>query len=439
MSVAQIFRLVLVNIAVFCVLAEGLGLFLYYNDTGRLFYTYRKPYEPIAARSEGRLTGEGLHPYFGPTHRAGSRFDIPESMLESPPPARLTTNNFGFVALQDYPVAKTSSRQYVIGIFGGSVGVWFCQIGVSHLLEGLRQHAYFRARELVPLCFSHEGYKQPQQLLVLAYFLSIGQPLDLVVNIDGFNEVALSSLNDQQGLDISMPSVMHLDPLMNLINQATLTPEKLQSLAAISQYQERVNYLIARMQQTHLAAINVMLERLYQSALNGYRLETSRFASLPSNASADSVIMPTPKVKTREAPVLFADIARNWAEASVMMQALLSARGSAYVHVLQPNQYFTTRPFPPDEAKIARSDASPFKRGAETGYPVLIRAVESGALKAVNFASGVELFDGERSPVYIDDCCHYTLRGNQLLAAFIARQILGSKGPWNEAPPVTVR
>ena len=32
-----------------------------------------------------------------------------------------------------------------------------------------------------------------------------------------------------------MPSVMHLDPLVNLVNQATLTPEKLQSLAAISQ------------------------------------------------------------------------------------------------------------------------------------------------------------------------------------------------------------
>src|SRR6185503_6385584 len=220
MSVVRILRVVAVNVTVFCVLAEGLGLLLYYNETGRLFYTYGKPYEPIEARREGRLTGEGLHPYFGPTHRAGARFDIPDSMLESPPPARLTTNNFGFVALQDYPVVKTSPRQYVIGIFGGSVGVWFCQIGVSHLLDGLRRNTYFRERELVPLCFSHEGYKQPQQLLVLAYFLSIGQPLDLVVNIDGFNEVALSSLNDQHGLDISMPSVMHLDPLINLINQS---------------------------------------------------------------------------------------------------------------------------------------------------------------------------------------------------------------------------
>ena len=62
----------------------------------------------------------------------------------------------------------------------------------------------------MPLCLSHEGYKQPQQLLVPTYFLSIGQVFDLVVNIDGFNEVALSSVNHQRGLDISMPSAMHL-------------------------------------------------------------------------------------------------------------------------------------------------------------------------------------------------------------------------------------
>ena len=64
-------RIVLVNVLVFCVLAELLALFLFYNETGRLFYTYRKPYEPIG-NTAGRLTGDGLHPYFGPTHRHGA-------------------------------------------------------------------------------------------------------------------------------------------------------------------------------------------------------------------------------------------------------------------------------------------------------------------------------------------------------------------------------
>jgi hypothetical protein len=422
---------IVINAIVFVVLAEALALFLYYNDTGRLFYSYRKTYEPIAETREGRLSGDGLHPYFGPTHREGYPFDIPENLRDgASAPARLATNNFGFVSPLNYPFTKTSERQYVIGIFGGSVGAWFCQVGVHRLLEDLARNAFFMGRELVPLCLSHEGYKQPQQLLVLSYFLSIGQQFDLVVNIDGFNEVALASLNNQRGLDISMPSVMHLDPLVNLVNQSTLTPEKLQSLAAISEYKTRINHLIDRMQRTRIAAVDFVLARLYRSALNSYQVELGRFSNLPSNPSASSLILATPSVKVRDEKQLYDEVAHSWSESSVLMNGLLAARGVPYFHVLQPNQYFTTRTFSDGEAKVARSDASPFKGSIENGYPVLVAESEAGALKAVNFFSALSIFDREPSAVYMDDCCHYTLKGNQLLADFIAGRILASKGPW---------
>jgi hypothetical protein len=112
----------------------------------------------------------------------------------------------------------------------------------------------------------------------------------------------------------------------------------------------------------------------------------------------------------------------------MLMQTMLAARGVPYFHILQPNQYFTNRSFSAEEAKLARSDASPFKRGAEKGYPLLVK--ESESLKSrVNFLNATGIFDRESSAVYIDDCCHYTLRGNQLLADAIARQILSSKIP----------
>ena len=159
-----------------------------------------------------------------------SEDELREEGREAP---RLATNNFGFVSPYNFPIVR-SGNEFIIGIFGGSVGVWFCQVGVERLLADLQQHEFFKARTLVPLCMAHEGYKQPQQLLVLAYFLSIGQPFDLVINIDGFNEVAISPLNNQQNLDISMPSASHLIPLINLIDKGTLTPRKLQSLSAIA-------------------------------------------------------------------------------------------------------------------------------------------------------------------------------------------------------------
>jgi hypothetical protein len=427
--------LVLVNAIVFVVFAELAGLFLYYDDTGHLFYLHRKTYDPISVASEKRLTTDGLHPYFGPTHAPGSPFDIPESLRDSAStPRRLATNNFGFVAPFDYPFVKTGDRQFVIGIFGGSVGGWFCQVGAHRLVDDLKHHPYFGGRDIVPLCLSHEGYKQPQQLLVLAYFVSIGQSFDLVVNIDGFNEVTLGSLNDQRGLDVSMPSAMHLEPLIDLIDRVSLTPDKLRSLNAIEEYKARANRLVSRLATTRSAALHFVLDRLYRSARRSYQEELGRFSNLPSNPSATSLILATRPVKTRTEATLFEDIAGGWIRSSMSMKALLDARAIPYVQVLQPNQYHTTRRFSADEAKIALNAASPFKPGVERGYPALLGAAQTAQLsKAMTFLDATHIFDTEPSPVYIDDCCHYTLRGNQLLADFIAKGVLASSGPWSAA------
>jgi hypothetical protein len=427
--------LVFVNAVVFVAFAELAGLFFYYDDTGHLFYLHRKAYEPISDTNEKRLTADGLHPYFGPTHAPGSPFDIPESLRDSASaPPRLATNNFGFVAPFDYPFVKTGDRQFVIAIFGGSVAGWFCQVGVHRLVDDLTRHSYFADRDIVPLCLSHEGYKQPQQLLVLAYFLSIGQSLDLVVNIDGFNEVTLGSLNEQRGLDVSMPSAMHLDPLIDLVDRASLTPEKLRTLNAIEDDKARANRLVERLRNTRSAAVHFVLDRLYRRARRSYPEELRRFSHLPSNPSATSLILPTRPVKTRTEATLFDDIASAWIRSSMSMKALLDARGVPYVQVLQPNQYHSTRRFSADEAKIALNAASPFKPGVERGYPALLEAAKTAQLSnAMTFLDATHIFDTEPSAVYMDDCCHYTLRGNQLLADFIAKGVLASRGPWSVA------
>jgi hypothetical protein len=142
-----------------------------------------------------------------------------------------------------------------------------------------------------------------------------------------------------------------------------------------------------------------------------------RFDALPASA-ATSMIRVTPRVHARDGQALWDDVAAAWMRSSLLMQEMLAGRGARYVHVLQPNQYFTTRPFAPGEAAVALAADSPFKPGAEQGYPALERVAASGALTTagVTFVDGVRLFDAERMPVYIDNCCHYTRRGYEILA-----------------------
>jgi len=421
----QRMKTIAINAAVFVVLAEVVSLAIYYVQNGGFFYLHRKTYKPILETQNRTLSPDALHPYFGPTHRPGHPFSLPAA-LENQSPAPAVTNNFGFVSRHPYPYQKKSGHEFVIGVFGGSVGVWFCQLGTDRLAAQLKQHDAFKARDVTPLCFSHEGYKQPQQALVLAYFLSIGQQFDLVLNIDGFNEVALGRLNDRHGLDASMPSVMHIDPLINLVNQSTLTPDKLESLARISRYKRQLNALGDRINRNRIASVNLVLEQYFRIVSNRRVAELYAFARLPSNPSDSSVVYVTPKVKERSEGELFDDIARTWVTASTLMNDLLSARSVPYVHVLQPNQYYTQRRFGADEARVALNDQSPFKDGVEKGYPVLLQRAASGvwAKHHVQFIDATGIFDREPSPVYMDDCCHYTPTGNRILADHIAAGIL---------------
>ena len=419
------------SLVVVCVAAELLGVAAYYVDTGALFYTHRKSYPELLATPQDRLVvGEALHPYFGPTHRPGTPFDIPASLSEDAAPVRLATNNFGFVSAHDYPVAKAGDDQVILGIFGGSVGVWFCQLGAPRLVERLRANPYFKEREIVPLCFAHEGYKQPQQALVLAYFLSIGQRFDLVVNIDGFNDVALSSLNNAAGMDISMPSVQHLDPLIGLVNRSALTPDKLESLASIFRDRKTLGDLTGRIADNRSAAVNLVLDRYYLYVNARYSRELGRFTNLPANPPENALIQSTAPTRPREGPAVFEDIAELWTGASLLMDDLVEARGGAYFHFLQPNQYFTTRRFGAEEARAAINTASPFKISTEHGYPALIAAAPRLRDAGVAFFDATGVFDRVDAPVYFDDCCHYTREGNRTLADFVAASILATAGPW---------
>jgi hypothetical protein len=420
------------SLVVFALFAELLGLMAYYADTGALFYIHRKTYQELLPTPADRLfLGEAVHPYFGFTHRPGVPFDVPEPLRQGTAiPARLVTNNFGFVSPHRYPFKKARDDQFIVGIFGGSVGLWFCQIGAPRLVERLKRHAFFSGKDIVPLCFSHEGYKQPQEAAVLAYFLSIGQAFDLVVNIDGFNDVALGSLNSERGLDYSMPSVQHLDPLINVVNQSALTPEKLETLAAIVRDRRLLLDLAERIRVNRFASINFVLDRYHQSVLNRYVRALGRFSNLPSNPTDNAFVQVAPSVDEREPAKLNADIAATWRDSSILMKDMLAARRAGYFHFLQPSQYYGPRKFTEAEAAIALNEASPYQKSVAGGYAALIAEGAVLSASSVRFFDATHVFDREPAHVYMDDCCHYTQAGNYLLADFIAASILGSPGPW---------
>jgi hypothetical protein len=158
------------------------------------------------------------------------------------------------------------------------------------------------------------------------------------------------------------------------------------------------------------------------------------FDSLPSTDRSTSLVSAIPPTQQRTGTMLFDEIARNWAKASQGMRTLLSAERVPYVHVLQPNQYYTSRKFTAAEATVALDPSSPFKAGVEKGYPALLEeAAKHDMRPATGFFDGTKMFDSEPAAVYTDNCCHYTRVGNLRLADFIARSVVVTPGPWRGA------
>jgi len=399
-------KIVLIGVSslIFFLFAEFIALIWYAYSEGGLFYT-QKSIRSITEPTRGRdIPRVKFQPFFGFVNNNDQ------------------CNNYGFRFPSDYPFHKNHQKQYFIGIFGGSVAEQFAIYGKDQLIADLKQYRYFRDKEIIILNFGSGGYKQPQQLLILNYFLMLGQELDLVINLDGFNEVALSSRNNANGLEIAMPSVDHIGPIINMIDQTTLTSEKINSLVAINRYKIWLNVLAQAMNKANFASEYFVLKQLYKITYNNYLNELLTFQLYPHNTNSSFIHVNT-VIHSLSDSALYEEIAQNWTTASIMMNQILASKHILYFHFLQPNQYYSQKVFGSAEAAIALSRNQPYRAAVEKGYPILINKAIILTQNKVNFYNAVDIFNDEPDIIYVDSCCHYNTFGNNLLADFIASSI----------------
>jgi hypothetical protein len=120
--------------------------------------------------------GEVIHPYVG--------------YVRNPEVAKGSVNVYGLMEHIN-PIQSRKSGQLIVAITGGSVARQFFGQGVPTLEQLLRTSPRLAAVRFVFIPLAIPGYKQPQQLMLVAYLLTLGAQFDWIINLDGFNEVAL--------------------------------------------------------------------------------------------------------------------------------------------------------------------------------------------------------------------------------------------------------
>lgn len=399
----------------------GAQAWVYYSNGKWIFE--QETQATVAAVSHNSATRQKLSPIFGYSMRPGWRSDsnitnvgaLLELIGESKLPDfwSIPANNYGFISKHDYPYHDADPETFYVAVTGGSVANGLALYGEEKILKAIKSVAKFSNRNVVLINLAAGGFKQPQQVQALGYFLSIGQQIDLIINMDGLNEAYIGWDNfNRVGVEYSLPTGVFLYGLLNnFVSRYQTKPQGTYSATAQSTRSALVWLGAIALQQEHESKMAEIESEAGQfSPDRDYPMTIQRAASMSTEELAERIVS-------------------TWVRGSIALQGLADRFGAKYIHTIQPNQYHTQKTFGAAEAKLAFEDNN--WDGAEIVrkiYPMFIEAGESLKNKGIRFVDLTPVFDKYEEHIYFDVCCHF--RGNgydiimdDVLAAEIATSL----------------
>lgn len=370
------------------------------------------------------------HPYVGYVGRPGSAVRYFTLGDGSP-----VYNEYGMLSARDraFP-SRTGPDRLVIGVLGGSVAELFANTQEAVLERYLRQFVPGFDREVVMISLGTGGWKQPQGLYELEYALLLGFQFDVVVAIDGFNDLVFATLNAKDGIQPVFPSGYHMGFLYQLETRGVLAPR---TVEALHEY-----YASQRSLARVLSWVDApLLRRSAFANLVGavwLRRGTRRAQELRFRATMDMPKEVDPELRGPRRPWPrnpYKMAARLWRDASLMTDSVCRARGIPYVHLLQPNQYVEgSKPLSDEERERAYRPDHPWGQQARRGWKFLAAAGAQLRKRGVAFYDLTMIFQKRHETLYLDDCCHFGRLGNEILAANLARILERELGASLAAP-----
>ena len=320
---------------------------------------------------------------------------------------------YGF-ATSVTPLIRREPGKLNVVILGGSVAQ-----SMGRPLEA----AFHRACRVPPnvVILALPGYKQPQQLLTLSYFLSLGAEYDLVINLDGYNDIVLP-FTDNYNVGVNpffprnwnlrinrQPSKKILAVIGKVRYLRDLKQENLEALPS-SLFRWSAVFGLVKMQQ--FKKLNREINRASFKLIDLQQEEGKKFEETG------------PFFEYKNVQQLYDDAAEMWVRASVLLDRLARVNGMEYYHFLQPNQYVKgSKVLTEEELRTAYSEKDQKSKSALSGYPILIKQGRRLLENNIKFFDATKVFAKEKKTVYIDNCCHFNQLGKDILAEYIMSKI----------------
>ena len=389
---------------------EFLGQIWIYKNNG--FFPFFKHSDTPENLINSEDTRQKLSPIFGYSYRPGWRpsdglDDFKKNEIykqlgvnQVPEYFYLPANNYGFISNFDYPHSnKDSINTFYIAITGGSVANGLALMVQEEFEKIVKKDLGFDNHDIVIINLSNGGYKQPIQAQILSYFISIGQKIDLIINLDGLNEAYIGWENVSLfNTEYSIPYGTFLYGLLN--NYYSKNPLLNQSLIK--------NLLHSKSAILYLYG-NVLRER-NKEKLFEYENE---IGSIVKGRSYPIVIQ---KPKQKNLDDVSDEIVKSWINGSLIIKGISEKFGIKYLHALQPIQYISKKEFSESEKSMAFQD--PEWQGAEAVrkiYPKMIKSANKLKSFGVNFIDLTDVFEESKEHIYFDSCCHFRKNGYEII------------------------
>jgi len=365
-------------------------------------------HDPLPQRPECIQANEVIHPYFG--------FANDLSRLSVKP---MDGFDFGFYSSESV-VNRRSDDTLIVCITGGSFAGNIVSFGLETLRERLSAIPAFDGRRLLFVNLTQGGFKQPQQLMAISYLMVLGAEFDLIINVDGFNEVALPpSENLPMGVFPSFPRSWHwrsqtaasfedlnLSPMFDDV--ARLRLQRVDAATWFGEAPQRYSVSASLLW-------TILDERM------DHALAAKERALSGSNRGAGRYAQTGPHSEFTSMDQLFEHLASVWSQSSLQLFQLCQANHIAYFHFLQPNQYVPhSKPMGQEERATAILREGGYRPCVLQGYPVLRRRGQRLVEHGVPFTDLTLVFQDVHDPVYVDTCCHVGEFGSRIATEAIA-------------------
>lgn len=280
---------------------------------------------------------------------------------------------------------QDSDAEVKVLVLGGSVASHLSRYPLSNVPDNLladELNKRFRTDRFVVYNAAFGGGKQPQQYFKLLYLDFLGFRPDVIINLDGFNEIALPLVeNYQRRLNAAYP---------RSFDELVFSSAYDGSCFETNNYLLSFNSRLPVVEAFKWAFVKYCHEASVQVGSNGF-VENELF-------EAEKQVYPQRALKI-------------WEGASNKISDFSFRHSIPYLHFIQPNQHLEgSKPLTKSEQEIS-SKYEPYKSAINRHYGTL----SSDSLETKYKFDYRYLFENEQREAYSDDCCHLNKFGMEMM------------------------